>query len=302
MPISDKGSTARDSELCRTSGLHGSGRSCVFLPRDSFVSVKQGIVLFSLYDSQSTRGVKAKFEQYRQKIELTDGQRDRIIGTHTHLRTKLLQPLSYVNKTQLVGSYKKKTMIRPPSDVDVFVVVNEDRDRITPNAVLNRLKRELSNAYPNTTIRQDKPCLVLDFKFCKFELTPAIEDGGWWGGGYYIPQQGGNSWQNVDDPKELEESLAVANRDQNGLLVPLIKMMKACKRHNGFKNIRSFEMEQKAIDELRTINHYRGGIQDLLEIYDWNFRGMSHWSISQMSDTEFLKLCRTHIFGPEFPV
>lgn len=192
-------------------------------------------------------------------------------------------------------------MIRPPSDVDVFVVVDEDEDNITPNAILNRLKKKLAIAYPNTRVRQDKPCIVLEFNLCKFELTPAIK-GGWLRGGYYIPEQGGNTWQHVDDPKELEDDLATANRKYDGMLIQLIKMMKVCKRHNGFNNIRSFEMEQRAINDLwSSLDSYREGIQKLLKIYKWKVGDRAHWEIERMSDEAFLRFCRDELFGPDFP-
>lgn len=140
------------------------------------------------FGSQQRTGLPAKFERFRQNIELTENQTQGIITSHTALRRQL-QQLDYVSDSFLTGSYKKNTMIRPPSDVDIFVLVDYGYDEITPNTVLGNLRRDLLASYPNSTIRQDKPCVVLDFTHCKFELTPAIKVDPY----YYIPFQGSNT-------------------------------------------------------------------------------------------------------------
>ena len=62
-------------------------------------------------------GLPTKFDKFRQKIELTQNQRDKIKSSHKHLRESILQPLDYVSNTFLTGSYKKKTLIKLPSPV-----------------------------------------------------------------------------------------------------------------------------------------------------------------------------------------
>jgi hypothetical protein len=50
-----------------------------------------------------------KFEQFKQKIELTDNERSNIISSHKHMRENILQRAPYVYKTFLTGSYKKNS-------------------------------------------------------------------------------------------------------------------------------------------------------------------------------------------------
>ena len=247
-------------------------------------------------------GLPTKFEQFRQAIELTQSQRDRIIASHTHLRQYNLMPLSYVWETFLTGSYKRHTMIRPPNDVDIFVVIGDDQGQFTPNTVLGKLKRDLSGAYPGSIVRQDKPCVILDFKHCRFELTPAIRISDIFGNGYYIPVQGGNSWVQVESPNVLEHRLSHANSRLNGMLTPLIKMMKACKRKNEIVGYKSFELETKAIASLTYINSYRDGVQQLLRAYQWTDNRMSQWDVETMTDQEFASYCRNTLFGNDFPL
>ena len=259
------------------------------------------------FDSQQRTGLPTKFSRFLRNIELTENQRQRIINSHTYLRSQL-QQFDYVRDTFLTGSYKKNTMIKPPNDVDIFVVINHSYSEITPNAVLSKLKRHLLHSYPNSTIRQDKPCIVLDFNHCKFELTPAIEINQYhypdYYPIYYIPVQGGNDWMDVESPRILEERLTDANQGLNGMLVPLIKMMKVCKRYNNITDKKSFEMEDIVINSfgysLGYIDSYRAGVQQLLRDYNW-LDDDSIYAIENWTDPEFAIYCRTTLFGNDFP-
>lgn len=248
--------------------------------------------------------LQTRFDKFRQAIEPTESEREKVITSHTHLRQNILQKLTYVKNTILTGSYKRKTIIRPMNDVDVFVVLNYQPGAYgnpTPQSVLNRLKQDLTATYPNTTIKQDKPCVILDFSHCKFELTPAIE-GNTWGANYYeIPNSTNlNYWQRVDNPDILGEQLTQANKN-NPLLIPLIKMMKRCKQHNKLTKPRSFEMEILAIRQLGYVTNYRDGVTRLLEVYGW-----LGWSdllkVRQMNDDAFGDYCRNTLFGNDFPI
>ena len=167
--------------------------------------------------------------------------------------------------------------------------------------MLGNLRRDLLASYPNSTVRQDKPCIVLDFTHCKFELTPAIVVPNFIFNDYYIPLQGENTWLYVESPRLLEERLTNANQSLNGMLVPLIKMMKTCKRHNNLTDKKSFEMEVIAIVYLAYIDSYRDGVQQLLRAYNWTDRSRSYYEIEAMTDQEFASYCGTTLFRNDFP-
>lgn len=256
--------------------------------------------MYSMY-SQPRTGLQSKFEKFRENIELTQGQKDKIISSHTHLRQRNLQPLHYVKESFLTGSYKRNTMIRPLSDVDAFVVINKNYNETTPNAVLAQLKRDLNSSYPNSVIRQDKPCVTLDFAHCKIELIPAIPAGYYPEQGYYIPKQGTNEWMLTDDPKRAESRLSQANTRVNGKLTPLIKMIKHAKNNNNIRDIKSYEIEDIAIRNVSYMSNYRDGVQQMFRCLGWTVNNMNQFQLEQLSDQEFAKICRTSIFGCDFP-
>jgi len=254
------------------------------------------------FQNSTYTGLPTKFDKFRQKIELSPNQRDKIKTSHKHLREKILQPLDYVSQTFLTGSYKKKTLINPANDIDVFVVLSGyTQYDIKPNTILDKLKKDLNITYPKTPVKQDKPCIVIEFNHVTFELTPAIEVENTWGDNYfYIPEiSKSNTWQLVENPRILEKKLTEANKQLNQKLNPLIKMMKKCKVQHNLKTP-SFEMEKMAIDSLYSIDGFRDGIQKLLEIYSW-YNYSKLLEIKNKSDSEFATFCRDVLFGSDFP-
>lgn len=255
-------------------------------------------------DSKS--GLESKFGQLRQNIELTENQKSQIITSHSALRTAI-EKLSYVQSTFLTGSYKKSTMIRPPYDVDIFVVLTAGQASIQPQTVLDKLKKDISAIpmYSKSTIRQDHPCVVVDLTHCKFELTPVLKPQNVLFGGYQIPQKsfGVLSWTQIQDPNIFGTRLAQKNAELGNRLIPLIKMMKKCKAQNNINNIKSFEMEERAVNQLSSITSYRDGVQKLMQIYDWSVPDINnyHWWLSSLSDSEFTLHCRQTLFGTDFP-
>lgn len=251
----------------------------------------------------NNRNLQTKFDIFREAIRPTQNEIDKVIASHTHLRQNILHNLDYVKGTILTGSYKRRTIIRPMNDVDVFVLLNYYPGAYgnpSPNSILNWLKQDLSYRYPNTLIKKDKPCIVIDFNHCKFELTPAIEGSTFGSNFYEIPNSSNtNYWQRVDNPDILGEKLSYANK-KNPLLIPLIKMMKRCKQINDLKTPRSFEMEILAINNLEYTYNYREGVIKLLDIYGWLNRNDLIY-LQSMTDESFGEYCRNKLFGVDFP-
>jgi hypothetical protein len=248
----------------------------------------------NLFITQGRTGLQSKFDTFRSRIELTQKQKEQISGSHKHLRNRCLSSLTYVDETFLTGSYIKNTMIRPPDDVDVFVEVKYTR-MDSPNTVLNRLKKDLKNHY-SSTIKKDRPCVILDFSHCKFELTPFFIN-------YYtlyIPNDSLSGWVSVPHPNDSAKELTAANNKHGGKLVPLIKMMKQCARKNNIA-CKSYELEQKAIYSLAYFNGFRDGVMQLLRIYDWTHNNYSQLQIQYMTDDQFATFCRNELFGSDFP-
>jgi hypothetical protein len=189
----------------------------------------------------------------------------------------------------------------------MFVVLNCQKDDITPKSILYKLKQDLQKCYPKTEIKQNKPCIVVGFNHITFELTPAIEIENYskTHNDFYIPSLSkNNEWQTVDNPRVLEDKLSNKNQELDGMLTPLIKMIKKCKIENEIKNYSSYEMEELAIENLNywSFDNYRNGIEKLLKIYEWSHKKYTYYDIKNFSDDRFADFCRTTLFGSDFPI
>lgn len=253
------------------------------------------------WKNEEKYNLQGKFEKFCRRIELNKQQKQRIISSHRHLRQNCLDKLSMVRGSFLTGSYKKKTMIRPVDDVDIFLELDIDVDGVSPRAVFRRLKAQIDRFYPNSIVRNSKPCIVLKLNHCTFDLTPAVKYSDWFDSGYYIPGSTATSWIDVSDPRDLEGDLSKSNSRLNGRLVPLIKVMKACQRFRKHRNLKSYELEELAIDHISNISSFRQGVTELLDAYDW-IGWLEFLKIRRLSDEQFAHYCRNELFGKEFPV
>lgn len=85
-----------------------------------------------------------------------------------------------LKEIKVFGSYQRDTNL-PQSvdygtDVDIMLVM--DNDGATPQTYLDRVRRGVEAKYSTSQIRQSSPTVVLQMLHIKFEITPAIMDGG----------------------------------------------------------------------------------------------------------------------------
>lgn len=136
----------------------------------------------------------------------------------------------------LGGSYKRATMVKGISDVDVYFRYTGNGN---PQSALATLKSCLSKSYPNTTIKQDKPSILADFNKIPINITPYKEDSF---GNLSIPDKNLLSWQSISFG-QLEKDIS-AIRQKNPVFIDLIKALKVWNKGNN-KGIKNFEIEKK---------------------------------------------------------
>src|SRR6185369_10561952 len=112
--------------------------------------------------------IKAKADQISySQVELTN-----IATTLSNLKDIINNQPDF-EEPILGGSYKRATMVKGVSDVDVYF-------RYTGNgssqSALATLKKCLTDSYPSTDIRQDKPSILADFNKIPINITPYKEN------------------------------------------------------------------------------------------------------------------------------
>lgn len=176
--------------------------------------------------------VYSAFEEFASKNELTARQVSDVSTKHGGVRNCIQGALS-VDRAFLIGSYARSTMIRPPKDVDLLIVLDTAAHAQEffyaadgAQQVLDRFHAALKRCYTTTPIRKDGPAVNLDFATVGFDAVPAFHRDG---GGFLIPNRPGTGWISTD-PEQHAQRTTAWNIASGGYFVPLVKMFKVWNR------------------------------------------------------------------------
>jgi hypothetical protein len=172
----------------------------------------------------------------------------------------------------LGGSYKRRTMVKNVSDVDVYFKYTGIGNAST---ALVRLKNCLIKSYPNTIIKQDTPSILADFNKIPINITPFKEDSF---GNKSIPDKGTLLWQPINFG--VLESYIIALRDKSNDLIDLIKILKLWNRNNN-KKFKNYIIEKNVCDYFLypTLNSN--------SISDWIYTYFSNSGLQQEANNFF---------------
>ena len=211
--------------------------------------------------------IQEKFDKYlADHLNLTKEDIKKV-QIHIELRKKLETKLEFKGKDDeetysfLTGSYSRNTSIRPPKDVDFFIVLNDKKyGDLKPSELLNLLEKTLKEILPDTTIFQQTHSVTIEYdEEFSIDVIPAFEINSEL---YKIPHVSENSdiWLE-SNPKIHGEKLTEANDATNGLLVPIVKLLKAWKRDK-CSYVKSFHLELLAIEIINNsdVESYATGI------------------------------------------
>jgi hypothetical protein len=193
--------------------------------------------------------VRAAFNEFAARLEPTDTQRQDASAKHSGVRD-CLNTVLWVDSAFLTGSYARRTIIRPPNDIDLFIVLDYSKhgtDYYTSygsvDKVLDRFHSLLKGCYPYTPIRKDHPAIYLNFATYGFDVIPAFHRNG---GGYMIPSRFGSGWMATDPTKHAQRTTAM-NKATDGYFVPLVKMFKSWNRTH-YDKLTGFHVEMALVD------------------------------------------------------
>ncbi len=186
----------------------------------------------------------------------------------------------------LTGSYKRRTMIRPPKDVDLFIVLDsgeyqdsELNDLIIPKALIAKLKTALEGIFSDDdeviVKGQRHSVTVIYSETFSIDVIPAFEIDD--GKAYKIPdtETGQNGRYITSNPKihyeyinEINKSTSVNGERRFKKIVRLLKFVKRRMFNEGPTKIRSFHFELLAAKILGDgkINSYAEGINDFFSM------------------------------------
>lgn len=180
--------------------------------------------------------IQEQFEKFYENIKLTQAQREdakrKYDGVCGKLHSYYYSDTSYDGNTRfLIGSYGKKTHIRPARDIDVIFIMPpekfsqyNDNNSNCQSQLLQDIKAILEEKYPDTPIKAFGKVVVLEFSDPQHnvELLPAWENEN---GTFTIPNsENGGNWEVVDpraEAKRIKDS-----DEQTGKTKILIRTIK----------------------------------------------------------------------------
>lgn len=154
----------------------------------------------------------------------------------------------------LGGSYKRATMVKGVSDVDVYFRYTGSGNS---QSALATLKNSLTKSYPNTIIKQDSPSILADFNKIPINITPYKED---ISGNLSIPDNSLLSWKLINFG-QLEASI-IQLRQKNTKYIDLIKVLKLW-NFNYKKGLKNFDIEK------RVCNIFLSPLSTSQSLTDW---------------------------------
>ncbi len=227
--------------------------------------------------------VAQRFNSFLSNIQLTEAQVDDGTTKHTGVRTCLnnhyWNSASGTANSSLVGSWGKKTRVRPTRDIDVLFELPasvyerfNNKSGNKQSQLLQEVKGVLDGCYTATTMRGDGQVVIIPFATQAVEVAPAFS---LTNGQYYIcDTNNGGSWKTIDPVAELN-SLSDSDKLCNSNTRALIRMMKKW-QENCSVEMKSFWFERLAVEFLQ----------------NWEFRDKSATYYDWMT-REFLK----HLVG-----
>lgn len=168
-------------------------------------------------------------------VSFSPNELNNISGMLGNLKT-IVQNVAEFRDPYLGGSYKRRTMVKGISDVDVYFRYTGKQNSQSALAIL---KNRLIQSYPDTVIKQDKPSILVDFNKLPFNITPYKQDDN---GNMSIPDNTLLSWKLVN--LEKLEVLISELRKKGEKYIDVIKVLKLWNR-NYNKGLRNFEIELK---------------------------------------------------------
>lgn len=208
------------------------------------------------------------FHDFMLRLELTPAEQAEASRQHNELRDRIRGRLGGVQRDLIVGSYARRTAIRPLNDIDLFLVldpqVHRDRHDKTPGHILDRLQSALRGCYerPGPAIRIQGRSVNIEFSGTGigYDLIPAFALNSTSAADpddmvYEIPDRERAAWIQTN-PARHRRRCVEANERAGGMLNRLIKAAKHWNRShregNGDKPLRSFHLEAMCYEAFST--------------------------------------------------
>ena len=203
--------------------------------------------------------VGVRFTRFLENLKLTELQkadgstkRESVIRA---LNARYWASTSGTSNSRYVGSWAKRTRIRPPRDVDVLFELPasvhtrfEGRTGNKQSQLLQEIRSVLSGSFQNTAIKGDGPVVLVPFASYSVELIPAFRRTG---GGHLVCMTTLGGWYKHEDYDAQLTGMTRSNTDTKNNTRDLVRMMKRWQSCCAVP-LKSYHIELLAIGFLNT--------------------------------------------------
>lgn len=209
--------------------------------------------------------INEAFNTFKSNIEITGLQKETVSTRQNSVR-EVVEKDRKVLDSFLTGSYSRSTMIAPLSeaDIDIFIILDPEYYEIGGQGrLLDLTKSTLLKTYTETPkISRNGQAVTITFTDFIVDVVPAFYKQG---GGYLIPDSINKIWISTD-PKVHVDFISQENKNHEGNLIPLIKMLKTWNKNNG-GILKSFYLELIIANILKgvRISSFSSGVRYILD-------------------------------------
>lgn len=226
--------------------------------------------------------VESFFQNYiSKKLNLNSGESDMIQETHSYLRAELEKRGLTKDKdeepyTFLTGSYARDTIIRPPDDIDFFLILDRDYflengKLLPPENIIRRLVKALSEIYPDKQVAEktdnsDEAEIIIQNTSVKVmvddnfgvDIVPAFENND----DFLIPDRRRYCYK-ITNPKKHEDIINDLNSRSSKTdekrfkkIIKLVKGWNRDKLESMDQGLKSFHLEVIGLQIFENFNIY----------------------------------------------
>jgi hypothetical protein len=212
-----------------------------------------------------TPGIHNVLCQVATDLEITDYQPKQAAKRIDEIVTTLKRIGWTVVDHQLMGSYVRRTIIRPlgANNVDVMVELDAGKYMRWQNPegshhIVGVIQEQLARSFKRIQVEQNGREIMLSFPEFRVDVIPAMR---FPTGAYLIPEAGEDRWL-YSDPVRLAERVASANSRHEGNFIQLIKLVKLWNRNAG-SPLEGFHIECMLLNRHAGVGRLGGVIHSL---------------------------------------
>ncbi|RYY89471.1 MAG: nucleotidyltransferase [Chitinophagaceae bacterium] len=232
--------------------------------------------------------LKSLASSYYLKNDSTENTR--ITASVSNLVKNLKEDMNpLINRIFIFGSYDRDTIlprsIDENSDIDVMVVFNHTEHERTPETYRIWLKLFADKYYKNrygSEVVKSFPTVTVKLNNIIYDLVPAKEEHFFYRASVISIPSKVSGWQETD-PNDIKSKLTIANTQYNGIVRPIIRLLKAWNASNGYP-FDSYDLEL----QITNMNFFNDTVQTG---FFWAVRMLSYsWGDSQNKQNKIASL------------